>query len=725
MSTPTTFTKLAKHRKVAGTSTRRARQKGEEHPDIFHNTGLIYFWVINDGTDRERLRQCADRLKTQGIAAVVLHPRSGLRVPYGSDEWFELTAWLVERCEARGLQVWLYDEDPFPSGNAGGRVVAAHPAWAARQITCHTFDPADNAAASEGDGTRVFRFPLEPLLWCGLIDPATADAHTDLTSHVGVLREAWTVLEEWDSRHYYPQTPRYACPRAWTKQPTHAIRVPDDLGGLKLVAFVAEPVSSGHWGHLADTLNAEATRAFVRLTHQRYADTLGDRLGNTIPAIFTDEAKPAGAVPYTPGLFESFEQSFGYALAPRLAHLFATGEQPSQMRTRIDFRRWVAKRFQDSWIQPVRAWCEAHRLHLVGHFSPEDDPVEQAASLGNLMPIHKQLAMPGIDLIIPAVGDDQHAILNIGIIGARSVCDQQHRPGVLSESLACSGIRPNHRVARRVLAWQTVMGLTSPVIHAAYESMEGNRAIDAPPDWGPMTDDWPQMCQLGVDLQPMQLVLGRSRQVAPVAVVWPIRSYLALGVGNPQHDLPLRQELLDLMTLLLDAQVGFHFVDEADLAEADLSEGLVAVGAARYSHLIVPPALILHQATIDQLREAAQRGVDVRGIGQAPTYADRDKHMDRVNLDWPQHAVGMPALEALPRVVQLGSPPANVRATAWSHNQGTTVFLTQLNQTTIDLEVDGQTLQLKPGDVWSRPPHGAWTRCFEGLQDKPPDPTSS
>ena len=685
-----------------------------EASELFHPTGLIYFWVINDGTDRPRLVKIAEQLKARGIAAVVLHPRSGLRIPYGSNDWFELIHWLVELCQGCGIQVWLYDEDPFPSGNAGGRVVAQHPEFCAREIVGYTYDTKD----ATQDAPPLFRFPLEQLLWCGLIDPATGRVHADLTNRVGVLREAWTVLEQWDSRYYYPQTPRYDCPRAWTHRPTYALQVPPDLAGLQLVAYVAQPVKTDHWDNLADPLNPDATQAFLELTHTRYATVFGHLFDQTVPAIFTDEAKPAGQVPYTPGMLESFERTFGYALTPRLAHLFTRNHDPDQMRTRLDFRRWVATRFEDAWLAPVEAWCRDHGLKLVGHLSPEDDPIEQAYTLGNLMPMQQRLSLPGVDLIIPAVGDDDHPILNIGIIAARSVCDQQQRPGVLSESLACSGIQPDHRIARRVLSWQTVMGMTSPVVHAAYESMEGHRAIDAPPDWGPMAEDWPNLCQLGVDLQPLQDVLRRSRQAAPVAVVWPIRSYHAMGTHNAQEDVALRKDLLDLMTLLLDAQIGFHFVDEQDLTLTQVSDGRVQVGAAQFRHLVVPPSLILHQATLDQLRAAAASGVDVRGIGQAPEYADADRQVTPCRPDWPQSPISPDAITGLPRILDIASPVRNIRSTAWSHTDGLTTFLTSLNRHTVDVTLPNQHLRVEPSDVWMKTHDGPWRRCFEGLQEQ-------
>ena len=94
---------------------------------LFHKTGLVWFWVLNDDcTDAVMDKMLAAFVKS-GAAAVCLHPRCGLTVPYGGTDWFDLIRRTTEKCAKAGLQVWLYDEDPYPSGAAGGRVFFERP----------------------------------------------------------------------------------------------------------------------------------------------------------------------------------------------------------------------------------------------------------------------------------------------------------------------------------------------------------------------------------------------------------------------------------------------------------------------------------------------------------------------------------------------------------------------------------------------------------------------
>ena len=85
------------------------------------------FWFLNHKLEKEELKRQVKLMHEQGIHAFFMHPRAGLKTPYGSNEWFEMIGCIIEEAERLGMQAWLYDEDPFPSGPAGGRVFLDHP----------------------------------------------------------------------------------------------------------------------------------------------------------------------------------------------------------------------------------------------------------------------------------------------------------------------------------------------------------------------------------------------------------------------------------------------------------------------------------------------------------------------------------------------------------------------------------------------------------------------
>jgi hypothetical protein len=587
--------------------------------------------------------------------------------------------------------VWLYDEDPYPSGAAGGRITAEHPEFVARRIRCYHAGP----ALKPGDN---FCFGAGKLLWCGLARSDGVDAF-DLTSKVGMIRRKWTVLDPWDSRNYYPDTPLYNCQRAWTEDVEFAVRAPVVPTGMKLVAFVAEPIEGHHWGAMPDSLNPQVTKLFLELTHERYRQAVGDMFGQEIEAIFLDEPKFYDSRPWTPGLFEDFERRFGYDLRPRLLHLFDESDADIPCLTRLHYRQYCADQFQSAWLKPVAEWCRTNGLALIGHMSPEDDPVHQSNCLGNLFPLQHDLAVPGIDLIVPAVGDRRHPLLNVGIVSAVSVAQQAERSGVLSESLACSGTDFTAAEARRVLLWQTVMGMTYPVIHAAYNSVDGHRKIDAPPDYGPLSPIWEGMAEISRELSPLQRTIRDARQVAPVAILWPIRTFQAGRFDWRNETTGLRRELHDLLAACLDRQVGTHLLDEATLWNATIVDSQITVGRASYSHVLIPSSTVLHHKTVSMLRQLSESGVRVIFAGRMPRRQQMDDSLEPLEVDFAPTLSPEQAVASLPRLIDIDGGATDIRCTVWDRPGVRTTLLLNLNGATVAARVNGQPIHLPPDQV--------------------------
>ena len=57
----------------------------------------------------------------------IVHPRPGLMTPYLSDEWVSLWSYALEEAKKRGMLLWIYDENSYPSGFAGGNVPEVMP----------------------------------------------------------------------------------------------------------------------------------------------------------------------------------------------------------------------------------------------------------------------------------------------------------------------------------------------------------------------------------------------------------------------------------------------------------------------------------------------------------------------------------------------------------------------------------------------------------------------
>ena len=94
--------------------------------DGFKSPGAEYravpFWSWNCRVTRELIDADLDSFVKMGFGGVCLHPRVGLDVEYLSEEYMDLAEYAAEGCEKRGICLWIYDDDRFPSGAAGGLV---------------------------------------------------------------------------------------------------------------------------------------------------------------------------------------------------------------------------------------------------------------------------------------------------------------------------------------------------------------------------------------------------------------------------------------------------------------------------------------------------------------------------------------------------------------------------------------------------------------------------
>ena len=86
--------------------------------------GALCFWSWNDKLEKEELRRQMEEFAEGRFSGVLIHSRAGLRIPYMGKEWFDCWRFAVAEAERLGLEVWIYDEDGWPSGFAGGRVPA-------------------------------------------------------------------------------------------------------------------------------------------------------------------------------------------------------------------------------------------------------------------------------------------------------------------------------------------------------------------------------------------------------------------------------------------------------------------------------------------------------------------------------------------------------------------------------------------------------------------------
>ena len=120
-----------------------------------------------EGADEATKRACVAarlaRLKALGFGGVVINVDFDR---YLEDEaaW-ERFLFAFDEAVALGLRVWIYDEQYYPSGLAGGLVLRDHPEWEAQALCCVARDAAGAGApvrvqSPYGHGSLRFAFAV-------------------------------------------------------------------------------------------------------------------------------------------------------------------------------------------------------------------------------------------------------------------------------------------------------------------------------------------------------------------------------------------------------------------------------------------------------------------------------------------------------------------------------------------------------------------------------------
>ncbi|HAX03026.1 MAG: hypothetical protein A2Y45_06295 [Tenericutes bacterium GWC2_34_14] len=87
----------------------------------YHN---LAFWAWNGDMNDEEVIEQIQGFYRQGFGGFFIHARAGLTIPYMGKTWMHACDLAIQEAKRLGLSVWLYDEDGWPSGFAGGKVNA-------------------------------------------------------------------------------------------------------------------------------------------------------------------------------------------------------------------------------------------------------------------------------------------------------------------------------------------------------------------------------------------------------------------------------------------------------------------------------------------------------------------------------------------------------------------------------------------------------------------------
>ena len=105
----------------------------------------IPFWSWNNELDEGELQKQIEDMKAAGIGGFIMHARTGLKTEYLGEKWFSCIKACLDKARELNMNAWVYDENGWPSGFVGGKMLENH-AWRARFLEYKVTDSFDGEA---------------------------------------------------------------------------------------------------------------------------------------------------------------------------------------------------------------------------------------------------------------------------------------------------------------------------------------------------------------------------------------------------------------------------------------------------------------------------------------------------------------------------------------------------------------------------------------------------
>ncbi len=84
----------------------------------------IPFWSWNDELEIPELERQIEWMKKEGFGGYFMHARGGLTTEYLGEKWFDCIKACLDKGAKEGMESWAYDENGWPSGFAGGKLLS-------------------------------------------------------------------------------------------------------------------------------------------------------------------------------------------------------------------------------------------------------------------------------------------------------------------------------------------------------------------------------------------------------------------------------------------------------------------------------------------------------------------------------------------------------------------------------------------------------------------------
>ncbi|MBN1342515.1 MAG: hypothetical protein JXQ73_07535 [Phycisphaerae bacterium] len=495
--------------------------------------------IVHGPPGGDRTEAGIEALKAAGLGGIVCNVNFNEYMT--SEAHWETLIRAVEACRKAGLVVWIYDEDGYPSGAAGGLVLKA--------------DPKFEALALAYDASQKDPFVVRP-----------AYEHTHASNNFYAARRYANLIDDEAMRCFVEKTHE----AYWQRLRSYF--------GKTIVAFFTDepslmPVNLGQLG--------EDVRKRVRVV---------DPLDESV--------KPLPSVPWCGDLPDRYRQRYNEDIVAARRSLFA-GDTEADRRVRRQFWSLVAEMIADRYFGRIQDWCRKHHVASSGHTLWEEQIVHHVPLEGNALKALCRMDIPGMDMLSSDPGTVLHGgwltaslpmsagLFNGGRRVMTEVSDFSQRMAKQDVTLA---------QMQATAAWQAAFGVTE---FTSYYGTLGRIVRSVKTDKGKAEDEARAYCNY---VGRLNALLRAARPCPNVLLYYPIydlwAEYLPVAErltleSQSKRAQQIVRSFLDLGRRLVRAQVSLAVVDHELLGAAELKDGGIGIGSNRFDAVVLPDGVEL------------------------------------------------------------------------------------------------------------------------------------
>jgi hypothetical protein len=288
---------------------------------------------------RSSLKEAFQELKDAGLGGVVCNVSFN---DYLRDKnQLALFAMGMEICRELNLRVWIYDEQGYPSGAAGGLTLEKNPAFEAQELILDPTAEKKFRIRPSYEGTHASNNYYAARRYVNLLDKDADNAFIEVT-HDAYAKICSSDFGKTIEAFFTDEPSMMAC----------------NLGPLPEEARKNVPVR--------DPLDPSVTR------------------------------QPS--VPWVHDLPELFQQKYGYDITSKVNSLFA-GTSDEDKKVRRDFWALVSDLMETRFFGAIEDWCGAHNVASSGHTLWEESILYHTSLNGNSLRNLQRMQIPGIDVL--------------------------------------------------------------------------------------------------------------------------------------------------------------------------------------------------------------------------------------------------------------------------------------------------------------------------------------